>query len=255
MIRQNRLLFGALAASALLILGLPAGAEAAFQIRVFSNNVLIGTATDETASDTSNGVEGVLSHTFNTGLSTVELLSSSTKPAQGSAGAPNFTLGFTVVRKKNTTSATAAEDVRVEVTDTDYTPLPYGLADHIGGTLTVNKVTGVTYSSFASSTNTEFSQVGTSDTHGPFATASYNEDGTLANPVTAPYSITQIVSLHLVANAKNADGFSSTGGSFVQAVANPAPAPGGLLLALCGIPCLTLAGWLRRKRMVEVTAV
>jgi len=216
-------------------------ASAAFAVQVFADTgsgySQVGTTVYDNGAGDTVGVLGVLNASFTTADFTVSVATGSSKPASGSAAYPFLDLSFAVV---NITGKD--ESIRIQLTDTDFTPLvSWGLVANIGGTNPSNTTTTFdAYATSGSGSGSEFDMSGSHDTLGPFSGSSYSSTQGLANPATAPYSLTSAVTVHFSGASQ---GSVASGDADIRA----APAPAGLALVFSGAPMLGLVRLLRRR--------
>jgi len=218
-------------------------ADASFRIRASNNGgaTYFLDVTDNGAGDILNTTDGVILAVGVSAGATINVNTGSTKPAIGSASSPAQALNFSVSQL----AGGLAQTITIEVTDTGYTPLAGNLSASIGGTLTTGKST-VLDDAYASSTNGEFST--TSATHIALGTFSgppnFSGSGILPQPASAPYSLTQRITITLAAGGSS--GYDTSGNASLSAV----PAPAGLVLALTGMPVLGIGAWVRRRTRI-----
>ncbi len=230
-----RKFFVAAALAIAAIAGTGTSADAAFRLRASAD----GGATyfiDAVDAD----LDGVIITSGVTGGTTINVNVGSSKPFTGSAAAPELSLGFVLLQGP----FASAKTITIEVTDTGFTPLNTGggFTASIGGTLSPGNST-VTYDAFASATNAEYSQTGTTVQVGPFSGPSiaFSGQGFLANPASDPYSLTSFVTVDLVASGLT--GYDVSGNAKITAV----PAPAGVALLMTGLPLLGVGAWFRRR--------
>lgn len=206
-------------------------AEATFQMRISTSSGFSTTITDlgGTGVITFNGTAGNFSINVDTGLS---------RPALGSAAAPNMDLNF-LARKVGNSDA---DVLTIEISDQGYTTSPLPINTQIAGTFS-GSVTQVVASAFFDNGNALYMNGGGSTYSQTFTTTPFSGTGSFNVSGAAPYSLTE----KIVITGGVGGGLSS--GDFEI---NAAPAPAGLVLALSGMPALGLGAWIRRRRSAIV---
>lgn len=226
---MKKILLG-LALVAATLLCSPSTAEAVLKIRLSST--LSGGSTTFTDTDG----DGVLSTGLvDVGSFDVTFSIAMSKPLIGSAGSPEIHYTY------STTKIGPADTLFVEITDTDFGPVtPYALQNQIGGVLG-GSITSVTQVSGWDDSNTEFSLASGSSAPMVFTSSPYSGANSFGPAGASPYSLTATVSIA---------GGDGTGTSSGDGLITGVPAPAGLVLLACGLPCLA-AGYLRRKKVAK----
>jgi hypothetical protein len=211
---------------AIATLGAPTQAYADFELKISTSSGFTTTLIDNTNSGqlTFNGAAGA---NF-----TVNVVTSLSKPVLGSATNPSMDLNFVVV---NTTGV--LDTITLSASDTDFGPLASAsnLAMDIGGTLAPGAQ--VTYQTFQDTNNANFGNTSASPVL-TFLTSPYSGSSLLAADPASAYSLTQTIAI--------TSGLGATSGN---ATLTSTPAPAGLVLALSGLPFLSLGAWIRRRRV------
>ncbi|HEX4613899.1 MAG TPA: hypothetical protein VH092_37305 [Urbifossiella sp.] len=261
-----------LALAAAVLAGTAGSARADFEVQFSYNGVTI-TLDQTTGVTTVSGgasIAGAIIDYSVPGSITVTNLTVSDKGTSGgfkvtattsdsnSPGSINVaTIDLESLKIKNQTGVAGSSSLSVTAGDTGFT-MPSGAPAPVVSTISVtasgaNQATaGVSFTSYVDSTNAQFGTQQAMQTINlsPIAagTSAMQNVYAGANVTNTPYSITQVATFTL----GNGDAF--TDGSSGTTVL--APAPGGLILALAGMPALGIGAWVcRRVQRVVPTAL
>jgi hypothetical protein len=213
-------------------------AEAAFKIRISDGGFTAAIDIEDNVSvlDTSNLAGEIATAAFTFGDFRVTTWASLSKPQTGTAAFPDMDLNFLVRRLTNNTAATTLSLI---ATDTDFTTSPMDLVINFGGTNAPGA--SVVANSYFDNSNTEFAETGGPATNGPHGPGGgYSSSSILSVTGATPYSLTMRVDL----SDLTAGGSGSSGDLHLLGT----PLPGGVILALTGIPALGVGAWIRRRK-------
>ena len=183
------------------------------------------TIVDNGAGD-QNSALGAVTFIGSLGIFNLNVSTGLTKPAQGSAAAPQIDLN-------SIDTSTGAGTLTITFSEDGFTGFPGTFHDHFGGTQTNGSIV-----------NTVLQNGMLLVTNGPFSTASFSGDASGALTGGAPYSLTQSVALT----------FSGPGMKSFDAGGNVPPAvpDSGMTVTLLGLGLAGLAGVGRlRQRLVK----
>jgi hypothetical protein len=213
------------------LLWAPSQANAAFKVQVLENGVDVYDAVDNGAGDTGAGtILGTINFTFSDSNLSINVTTALSKPSVGGAGQSIIDVGGSVTFAK-------ATQVEIRVTDTGFD----ATNGYVGaGALSVRASNNLasTFTGYLDNGNKEFGGIiGSAD----YSVSTSTPPGVNTNSVeatgNAPYSLSADTMF-----TGTAGGFSSW-----DNMVTFAPAPNGLILALCAMPVLGLAAWLRRR--------
>ena len=171
-----------------------------------------------------NPALGAVTFLGSVGIFDLNVSTGLTKPAQGSAAAPQIDLN-------SIDTSTGAGTLTITFSEDGFTGFPGTFHDHFGGTQTNGSIV-----------NTVLQNGMLLVTNGPFSTASFAGDASGALTGGAPYSLTQSVALT----------FSGPGMKSFDAGGNVAVPDGGMTVTLLGLGLAGLAGVGRlRQRLVK----
>jgi hypothetical protein len=214
------------------LIGVTSQSNADFKIRISSPGDVTLTVKDGDADDLNPAV-GAITVVKTVGNFSVSVNTGVSKPLIGNPAAPEMDLSFIA-------TSSAADSLKIELTDTGFTASPGQLASAIAGT--VGAFSTVDAKASFDNTNAEFGTAGGSVTHGPFSPppTAFADEKTLNVFGPTPYSLTMEVNIDAdVAGATTSGDFNLS----------PVPAPAGVLLALTGLPVLGVRAWVRRRKV------
>jgi len=241
------------------ILGAPSQARAAYQVNVYDDGVLQGGIT----TFVSGNSLVFFGSTTHFSISNGSGLSNN----PGTQGGSNLDLSSN--EQINTTfgAAGGTHTIRIELSQNGWTAptgTPLTLSSSAGGSTAyvagtnplATQTISATYQGFLDNTNTIFGQPVAGST--PIQTASTTQSSAGTAPLVfspgasvnnlvpggTPFSITDVLSFTFMLSAGSGQATANVSASTVASV----PVPAGVVLALTGIPCLSVGTWLRRRR-------
>jgi hypothetical protein len=224
------------------IMGPAAPAEASFQLQLSTTSGgPLPIVTDDGALDQDilffgMHVPGVINYNTTAGNFFLTVTTGQSKPLIGTPGTPHMDLQVAATK----ISGSAADTLTIKLTDTDWTPTPTTLNEHIGGTLSgsISKVTAQAFTGVNGPP--PFDTSGDAGTLLSFTSqGGFSGSGSLPVTVASPYRIT----MQAVITAGAGGGLST-----FDFELTPAPEPATMTMALVGLPILGFMVHRSRRR-------